>query len=78
MVQVLRPYVTKGKPITLTIQTFVSDVMSLLFSRLFHVDLSWLFFKEHFMVAVTICSDFGAQENKICHYPLFPHLFVMK
>ena len=22
----------------------------------------------NFMVAVTICSDFGGQENKICHY----------
>ena len=22
----------------------------------------------HFMVAVTICSDFGAQENNVCHY----------
>ena len=21
----------------------------------------------NFMVAVTICSDFGAQENKVCH-----------
>ena len=31
------------------------------------------------MAAVTICSDFGAQENKVCHcFPLFPHLFAMK
>ena len=31
------------------------------------------------MTAVTICSDFGAQGNKICHpFPLFPHLFGMK
>ena len=22
----------------------------------------------NFMAAITICSDFGAQENKICHY----------
>ena len=22
----------------------------------------------HFMAAVTICSDFGAQRNKVCHY----------
>ena len=27
----------------------------------------------NFMAAVTICSDFGAQENKVCHYFLcFP------
>ena len=34
----------------------------------------------YFMAAVTICSDFGAQENKICHYfHFFPiHLFAIK
>ena len=31
------------------------------------------------MAEVTICSDFGAQENKVCHcFPFFPHLFAMK
>ena len=30
------------------------------------------------MAAVTICSDFGAQENKVCHFPLLPHPFPMK
>ena len=31
------------------------------------------------MARVTICSDFGAQENKVSHLvPLFFHLFVMK
>ena len=29
------------------------------------------------MAAVTICSDFGAQENKVCHcfhfFPIYPH-----
>ena len=33
------------------------------------------------MAAVTICNDFGAQENKVCHYfhPALPcHLFAMK
>ena len=31
------------------------------------------------MAAVTIHSDFGAQENKVGHYfPFFPHLFAMK
>ena len=30
------------------------------------------------MAIVTICSDFGAQENKVCHYFYFSHLFAMK
>ena len=34
MVQLLQPYVTTGKAIGLTIQTFASTVMSLLFSTL--------------------------------------------
>ena len=29
------------------------------------------------MVAVTICSDFGAQENKVSLLPVFPQLFAM-
>ena len=30
------------------------------------------------MAVVTICSDFGAQENSLSLFPLFPYLFVMK
>ena len=58
---------TTGKTIALAIQTFVSKVMSSLFNTL-----SQLFFKEqasfNFMAAVTVHSDVGAQENKVCHY----------
>ena len=32
----------------------------------------------NFMVAVTVCSYFGAQENKICYCFHFPLLFAMK
>ena len=32
----------------------------------------------NFMAAVTICSDFGAQENSLFQFPLFPYLFAMK
>ena len=31
-----------------------------------------------FMAAVTIYGDFGAQDNKVCQFPMFPHLFPMK
>ena len=41
--------------------------------------LSWLSSKEqasfNFMAAVTVCSDFGAQENKICHCFHFPPIY---
>ena len=30
------------------------------------------------MAAVTICSDFGTQENSLSLFPLFLHLFAMK
>ena len=30
------------------------------------------------MAAVTICSDFGAQEKSLLLFPMFPHLFAMK
>ena len=33
----------------------------------------------NFIAAVTMYSDFGAQENKVCHcFHCFPHLFAMK
>ena len=30
------------------------------------------------MAAVTISSNFGDKETKVCQFPLFPHLFAMK
>jgi len=32
----------------------------------------------NFMAAVTTLCDFGAQENSLSLFPLFPHLFAMK
>ena len=62
MVQLSHPYMTTGKTIALTNWTFVGKVIYL--SRL-------ITFKEqasfNFMAAVTICSDFGAQKNKVSH-----------
>ena len=60
MVQLSHPYMTTGKTIALTRRIFVSKVMSLLFNMLpsFLPRSKWL----NFMAAVTICSDFGAQD----------------
>ena len=55
---------TTGKTIALTRQTFVGKAMSLLFNMLCGHNFSS---KEqvsfNFMAAITICSDFGVQEN---------------
>ena len=52
------------------IYTFVDKVMSLLFkllSRLAHSLSSKEQASFKLMAAVSICSDFGAQENKVSH-----------
>ena len=75
IVQLSHPYVATGKTIALTRWTYVSRVVSLLFNML-SVDQSFSSKEQmsfNFMAAVTICSDFGAQENKLCHcFHCFP------
>ena len=62
---------TTEKTIALTIWTFVSKVMSLVFNTLSRFVIHSFPSKEqasfNFMTAVTIYSDFGAQENEVCH-----------
>ena len=70
MVQHSHPYMTTGKTIALTLQIFVSKVMSLLlFNMLSRFVIDFLPRNKclNFMAAVTICNDFGAQENKVSH-----------
>ena len=73
--QLPHPYVTTGKTIALTRQTFVGKVMSLLFNMLSRLAIAFLPRSKclNFMAAVTIYSDFGAQENKVSHcFHCFP------
>ena len=74
MVQLSHPYMTTGKTVALTRWTFVSKVMSLLFNMLSSLVIAFLpRSKINFMAVVTICSDFEAQENKVCHcFHCFP------
>ena len=67
MVQLSHLYMTTGK--ALTIQIYVGKVMSLLLNTLYRFVIAFLPRSKHlnFMAAVTMCNDFGAQENKICH-----------
>ena len=66
---------TTGKTLALTIWTFVGRVMSLLFNTLSRFVITFLarkflILKDYFWFhgAVTVHSDFGAQEEEICHY----------
>ena len=69
MAQLSYPYMTTGKTIALTRQTFVGQVMSLLFKMLSKLVIAFLPKSKrlNFMAAVINCNDFGAQENKVCH-----------
>ena len=75
-VQLSHPYMTTGKTIALTRQTFVSKVLSLLLNMLSRLVLTFLPRSKasfNFMAAVTICSDFGAQNNQVWHcFHCFP------
>ena len=73
-------WLTTGKTIALTIWIIICKVMSRLFNMqsrfliAFHPRSKYL----NFVTAVTISSDFGAQENKICHCFFLALLFAMK
>ena len=59
-----------GKIIALMRQTFVGKVMSLHFNILSRLVVTFLPRSKRLLICmatVTICSDFGAQENKVCH-----------
>ena len=72
MVQLSQACMTTGKAIALTRQNFVSKIISLLFNMLSRLVIAFLPRSKqvslNFMVAVIIFSDFGAQEDEICHY----------
>ena len=80
IVQLSHPYMTTGNTIVLTRETFVGKVISLLFNTLsrFVRFSSKEQVSFNFMPTVTIHSDFGAQENSLSLFPLFPHLYAMK
>ena len=77
-VQLSYPYMTTGNTIALTRRTFVGKVMSLLLNMLSRLVITFLPRSKrlNFMAAVTICSDFGTQKNKVWHcFHCFPIYF---
>ena len=69
VVQLSHPYMTTGKTISLTRWTFVGKGMCLLFNMVSRLVTTFLPRSKHlnFMAPVTICSDFGAPQNEVCH-----------
>ena len=67
IVQLSHPYMTTGKTIALTGRAFVDKVISLFFNMLSRLVIDFLPRSKclNFMAAVTICSDFGAPQNKV-------------
>ena len=72
---------TTGKTIALTIWTFVSRVMFLLFNMLSRLVIAFLPRSKHLLISWLQSPPavlFGAQENKVCHRSIVFHLFAMK
>ena len=67
MVQLSHPYMATGKTTALTRRTFVSNVMFPLFNILSRFAITFLPRRKrlNFMGAVTVCSNFAAQADKI-------------
>ena len=81
MVQLSHQHMTTRKTIALSRGTFVSKVTSLIFNMLSRLVIAF-FSKEqgsfNCMTEVTIYSDCGAQEDKVCHcFRFVPHLFAV-
>ena len=74
MVQLSHPHMTTGETIALIIWSFVDIVTSLLFNILSRFVIAFLLRSKHL-----VYSDFGAQENKICHcFQLIIILIIVK
>ena len=71
LVQLSHLYTTIGKTIALTIQTFVSKVMSLLFNKLSRFVIAFRPRSKHLLISWLQSPSaviFGAQENKVSHH----------
>ena len=69
MVQLLHLYMTIGKTIALTVQTFVGKVMSLLFNMLSRFVIAFLPRSKHLLISwLQSPSSVILEPKKICHY----------
>ena len=75
IVQLSHPYMTTGKTIALTRQTFVDKLMSLLFNMLSRLAITFLPRSKRLLISWLQSPSAVILEPL---FPLFPHLFPMK
>ena len=78
IVQLSHAYMTTGKTIALTRQTFVGKVMSLLFSKLSGLVITFLPRTKHLLISWLQSPSAVIFKPKKNSLSLFPHLFAMK
>ena len=82
IVQLSHPYTTTGKTMTLTKQTFVGKVMSLLFNMLSELVIAFLPKSKRILISWLQSPSPGnletPQKYSQPQFPLFAHLFAMK
>ena len=74
MVQLSHPYMATGKTITLTRQSFVGKVMSLLFNMLSRLVITFLPRSKNLLISWLQSPS----AESLSLFPLFPYLFAMK
>ena len=80
-IQFSHPYMTTGKIIALTRQTFVGKVMSLLFYMLSRLVITFLPRSKHLLISWLQSPSaviLEPKKNSLTLFPLFPHLFPKK
>ena len=79
IVQLTHPYMTTGKTIALTRQTFVDKVMSLLFNMLSRFVIIFLLRSKCLLISwLQSPSAVILEPKNVGLFPLFPHLFAIK
>ena len=81
IVQLSHPYMTTGKTIALTIQTFVGKVMSLLFNMLSRLVITFLPRSKHLLISWLQSPSVVILEPRKIKYvtiSIVSHLFTMK
>ena len=81
MVQLSHPYMTTGKTIALTIQTFVGKVMSLVFNILSRFVIAFFPRDKHLLISwlqSQMAVILEPKKRKLVTVSTFPFLFVIK